>query len=121
MSRFILDENVVILAQLGEDDHGNKDPACSDLVASIIEICHTIVVDDILWDKCFEQLNRPANQLQRMGPHLLRILLDALRIPGKIEGIGRTAPPFEREGDIPSGSLDDAHVVRLAVATGARS
>ena len=118
-SSFILDENVVILAQKGEDDHGNDNLVCSDLVAQIIEICHTIVVDDVLWDKWFDQLNRPEHQLPQMGPHLLRILWNALRISNKIKGIGRTSPSFKDEGKIPIGSQKDTYIVRLAVESGA--
>ena len=119
MPSFILDENVVILAQKGEDDHGNNNLVCSDLVTQIIEICHTIVVDDVLWDKYFDQLNRPANQLPQMGPHLLRILWNALRISNKVRGVGRTSPPFKEERYIPTGSQKDTYIVRLAVESGA--
>ena len=46
--RFILDENVVILAQQGRDEYGNTNLRCADLLQQVIEICHTIVVDDVL-------------------------------------------------------------------------
>ena len=35
---FILDENIVILAQQGLDEYGNPDPRCADLIQQIIEI-----------------------------------------------------------------------------------
>ena len=118
-SQFILDENVVILAQKGEDARGHLDPVCADLVASIIEICHTIVVDDVLWGKYLSQLDILANQLPGIGPHLIRLLKGATQMPGKIEGFGRTASSFEGEGDIPPGSVKDTYLVRLAVESGA--
>ncbi len=118
MPRFILDENVVILAQQGLDEEGVPIPVCAELVQRIIEICHTIVVDDILWDKFDEQLNRPGYQLPQMGPHLLRVLWTALTIANKVDGLGHTAPPFDEEGSIPPGSTDDTHIVRLAVESG---
>ncbi len=117
--RFILDENVVILAQQGLDERGNPSPVCAELVRRIIEICHTIVVDDVLWDKFDGQLNRPGYQLPQAGPNLLRVLWNALTIVNKIDGLGSTAPPFGEEGLIPSGSIDDTYIVRLAVEFGA--
>ena len=117
--RFILDENVVILAQQGLDEHGNPSPVCADLIQQIIEICHTIVVDDVLWDKMFAQLNRPEHYYPQPGPSLLRAFLNALQIDGKIVGLGHTSSPFDEELDIPSGSQDDTYLVRLAVETGA--
>ena len=117
--RFILDENVVILAQQGQDEHGNINPTCAELIQQIIQICHTIVVDDVLWDKYYAQLNRPAHHHSFQGPFLLRVLWDALTVSGKVDGLRHTAPTIDDEGSIPSGSQDDAHLVRLAVETGA--
>ena len=57
---FILDENIVILAQQGLDEYGNPNSGCANLIQQIIEICHTLVVDDVLWDKFVEQLYRPG-------------------------------------------------------------
>ena len=99
--RFILDENVVILAQQGLDEKGAPSPVSAELVQRIVEICHTIVVDDILWEKLDEQLNRPGYQLPQAGPHLLRVLWNALTIANKVDGLGHTAPSFDEEGSIP--------------------
>lgn len=118
-TRFILDENVVILAQKGEDDHGNKDINCLDLVTSIIEICHTITVDDVLWEKYDEQLNRASNQIPQVGAYLMSLLWNALMMPNKIEGTGHIAPAFNEELLIPPGSTKDTYIVRLTVETGA--
>ena len=117
--RFILDENVVILAQQGLDEKGAPSPVSAELVQRIVEICHTIVVDDILWEKLDEQLNRPGHQLPQAGPHLLRVLWNALTTANKVDGLGHTAPSFDEEGSIPPGSLDDTYIVRLAVESGA--
>ena len=113
--RFILDENVVILAQRGLDQNDQPNSVCSDLVQQIIEICHTIVVDDVLWDKFDDQLNRPGYYHPQLGPHLIRTLWNALTIPDKVNGLGHTSPSFDDEGDIPPGSVDDMDIVRLAV------
>ena len=115
--RFILDENVVILAQRGLDEYGNDNLVCADLLRQIIEICHTIVVDDTLWFKLDDQLNSPAYHHPELGPFLMRVLWNALTIPGKIDGLGHTASSFDREAVIPAGSQDDTYLVRLAVET----
>ena len=117
--RFILDENVVILAQQGLDERGNLSPVCAELVQQIIKICHTIVVDDVLWGKFDEQLNRPGYQLPQAGPVLFRVLCNALATASKVDGLGHTASSFSEEGSIPPGSIDDAYIVRLVVESGA--
>ena len=117
--RFILDENIVILAQQGLDEYGNVNPVSADLVQQIIEICHTLVVDDVLLNKYIEQLNRPGHHHPDMGPFLIRALINALTVAEKVDGLGHTAPVFDDEGLIPAGSQDDTYLVRLAVETGA--
>ena len=117
--RFILDENIVILAQQGLDEYGNANPACASLILQIIEICHTIVVDDVLWGKYDAQLYRPGHHHPNMGPFLTLVLRNALMTSEKVNGFGHTAPVFDDEGSIPDGSQDDTYLVRLAVETGA--
>lgn len=117
--RFILDENVVICAQLGVDQHNDPSHICADLIQQIIEICHTLVVDDALWDRYEEQLHRPRHAHPTLGPFLMRVLWNALTTAGKVDWLGRTASSFDDEGVIPTGSRDDTFIVRLAVETGA--
>ena len=117
--RFILDENVVICAQMGVDEKGNASPVCADLLERIIEICHTIVVDDVLWKKYEEQLYRRGHGPPELGTYLMRVLWNAVVTDGKVVGFGREAPSFADEMSIPPGSRDDAFIVRLAVETGA--
>ena len=114
---FILDENVVILAQQGLDVDGNTNPECADLIQQIIEICHTIVVDDVLWEKYDEQLNHPGYHHPNLGSFLIRSLYNALTVSEKVDGLGHTAPNMDDEGSIPKGSQDDTYLVRLAVET----
>ena len=117
--RFILDENVVICAQLGVDQNGNPDLVCADLIQQIIEICHTVVVDSTLWSKYEEQLYRPRHEVPRLGPVFMLVLRNALFTSGKVEGFGHDTSSFDDEGLIPAGSRDDTFIVRLAVKTGA--
>ena len=117
--RFILDENVVILAQQGLDEDGNPNADCLELISSIIEICHTIVADQTLLEKYLNQLNRPGYAHPTLGQHLLRILSNAFTIDGKVVGFGHIAPSFDEEPSIPPSSTDDTYIVRLAVESGA--
>ena len=117
--RFILDENVVILAQQGKDDRGDDSLVCYDLVRDIIDICHILVADDILWDKYIDQLRRSRYQDPHGGPVMLRLLFNALSIPNKIERLADNAPVFSGEEAIPAGSQDDKYLVQLCVETGA--
>lgn len=117
--RFILDENILILAQKEENDVGERDTTCRQLLDDIIEICHTIVFDPVLWDKHFQQL-RSLPPHQPCGPRsVLRLLLLATQVDGKIANTRENAVPFPEENQIPQGSQDDVLMVRLALETGA--
>ena len=117
--RFILDENVIICAQTGFNDRQELDATCSSLVAEIIRICHTLVIDTNLWDIYQDQLSRRRNQPTVVGSNLLPVLANAIQITGKYDGFERgAAPPFAGEELISQGSQDDLSVtVRLAVET----
>ena len=117
--RFILDENIVILAQTGTDDHENPDSVCHDLVTGIIDICHSIVADDELWRRYQQQLYNRANQRLNIGPDIMMTLSLAMSREDKVERLPHDAVPFEGEASIPAGSQDDTFLVRLAVETGA--
>ena len=115
--QFILDENVIILAQRKEDPQGNSDATCLSLLLQIINICHTIVVDVNLWTKYQQQLGRiPAAGFG--PPNLFHVIQGARQRAGKFSFL-ENAPPFPEETNIPQGSQDDTEIVRLAVATGA--
>ena len=117
--RFILDENVVIFAQSSLDETGNPDSTCTDLIQQIINICHSIVVDDTLWDKYVDHLYRPANFGIDDGPWLMRAFYNLFRTDEKLVGLTHNAPGFPEEASIPQGSQDDTFIVRVAVESGA--
>ena len=112
--RYILDENVMILAQKGENDQGQRDNACLDLITQIIRICHTIVLDSILIEKYYRQLNGLRDNDYQIGPQILSVLNNAFRTEGKID-IRKASPSFPEEESIPDGSTDDTPIIRLAV------
>ena len=116
--RFILDENVVILAQKRENDQEEADSTCLDLLTQIITVCHTIVVDFNLWDKYQHQLGVRSRIGAQAGPLVLALLNRARHTAGKVDFTDNSAP-FPEEVDIPQGSQDDVPIVRLAVETGA--
>lgn len=117
--RFILDENIVILAQMRKNDNDEPDSTCLDLFNQIIAICHTIVLDPDLWNRYHHQLSQPRHQEPQVGLRLLRPFRKAVRMAGKVDVRPHNALPFPEEADIPQGSQDDVPIVRLAVETGA--
>ena len=120
-SRYILDENVVIFAQNRRDEYENPSLVCSDLVEQIIDgPFRTLVVDDVLWEKYEDQLYDHSYHHAELGPHLMTKLWETLQVPGKIEGLGHSAPSFPEEDDIPPGSQDDKFIVQLAVEEAGR-
>ena len=120
-ARCILDENVAIYAQRGLDQNDIPNLDCTDLVNRMIDDeFHTIVVDDVLWDKYADQLNNPAYYRSELGPFLMIRLWELLQTPGKVDGLGHIAPEFPEENAIPPGSRDDVFIVRLAVEEAAK-
>ena len=115
--RFVLDENILILAEKGENDRGESDPTCLDIYTQIITICHTLVVDPALWGKYQSQLSPSGNIGFREGYRILAVLDSASRVPGKLE-FRPGASAFPEEESIPQGSQDDVPIVRLVVETG---
>ena len=116
ISRYILDENVVIYAQRGLNEYDQPDPVSRRLFDRIAnEEAFAFYVDDVLWDKYDQQLNSPAHYHAEEGAYAMLRLWESLQIPGKIDGLGHTAPPFPEENGIPPGSQDDVFIVRLAV------
>ena len=114
--RFILDENTLILAQKQENDRGDYDLTCLNLLNGILESGHSLVVDYGLWAKYQSQLSG-LPEASPGFPHILRTLSGAYSV-GKLD-ILPNAPLFPEETNIPQGSQDDKEIVRLAVATGA--
>ena len=66
-------------------------------------------------DNYDDQLNNPSFQDAAFVPYLMIRLWDLLLIPGKVDGLGHTAPDFPEEHSVPPGSQDDVFLIRLAV------
>ena len=114
--RFILDENVVILAQKRENDRGEHEPSCYNLLQGILESNHSLLADFLLWSRYQSQLSG-LTVTSPEYPHVLMTLGRAYQF-GQID-IRENAPSFPEESHIPQGSQDDKEIVRLAVDTGA--
>ncbi|MCI0440894.1 MAG: hypothetical protein L0177_17445 [Chloroflexi bacterium] len=114
--RYILDENVVILAQRGQNERGEQDYACRELITRIIRICHSIVFDPILREKYLRQVNRIRTGETQDDFRVLSTIVNASRVEGKVI-MRPVALPFPEETAIPQGSQDDRYIVRLAVET----
>lgn len=56
--RFVPDENVVILAGLGEDDHGNEDDTCMRLLLTVRQRCHSFALCSVVEGKLSGQADR---------------------------------------------------------------
>ena len=116
--RYILDENVVIYAQRGENEQGEPDSTCMSLIEQIIDICHTLVIDPNLWDKYNHQLSLQRHAHPQAGFRLIPVIAHAVRMAGTVDIRHNNAAPFSEESTIPRGSQDDVELVRLAVETG---
>ncbi len=112
--QYILDENVVILAQRGQNDIGERDLTCQELITRIIRICHSIVFDPVLREKYLRQLNRIRTGETQDDFRVLSTIVNASRVEGKVI-MRPVAVPFPEETSIPPGSRDDREIVRLAV------
>ena len=99
---------------------GAPSPVSAELVQRIVEICHTIVVDDILWEKLDEQLNRPGYQLPQMQELTYSVFFGTpLRSPTRWTGWVILRLPSMKRGRFHPGATDDTYIVRLAVESGA--
>lgn len=115
--QFILDENVIIYAQRGENEFGESDETCMRLIEQIIEICHSLVLDPNLWSKYYQQLSQQGHAHPQAGHRLIRVITGAAQMDGKVNIQSGNATPFSEEDTIPQGSQDDKEIVRLAVET----
>lgn len=123
-SRFILDENVIILAQKQQDDRGVADLTCLRLVQLIIGNHHAFMgVDYSLWRKYHKQLNGlphhsvvPPRLLSRLNHAGVGPPNDAGQWTYKVTLLP-DAPDFREEPAIQQHGAVDVAIVRLAVAT----
>lgn len=115
--KFVLDENVLILAQKQEDEHGNPDDTCLRLFNHIAKSSHSLVLDSGIWQKYHSQLFA-LRQVDYQTPHVLHTLRDLSANPEKL--IFETNPAeLPEEASLSSKAMDNVEFIRRAVASGA--
>lgn len=105
----ILDENVIILSAKAENDNGQDDIACTQLLMKILENRDCIRCNNELLGNYFEQLE----QIKRTNPSTAYTvkLLNLLRTSGLISIWTGATSPVINESKLPT---DDIYIVRLA-------
>ena len=120
---YIPDENIIILAQNQQDDQGNPDLTCLQLIQKILDTptAH-ILVDENIWGKYWQQARKQGFHSSRHNL-LLELIIAGFgppdpdgSWPNKVTLLPN-APGFPEETRIPAGSQDDLQFVRLAVQT----
>lgn len=112
---FVIDEDVFLFAQKGEDDKGNVDITASKLVHDIFYNCHAIAVNYQLEKKYSQKMSALQKSGKLIGVNILGLIHQAFSNPNKGKWI-QDVRKIECEGEIPK---DDLYLVRLAVNTGA--
>lgn len=71
---FVLDENVIVLAQTLRDENGQDDPTCRDLLQAMLLNCHSLVLAyPSMWAKYGRQVSILGVYTEVMG--ILRSML----------------------------------------------
>ena len=120
---YIPDENIIILAHQQEDERGNPDPTCLQLLQRLLKTPEVhIVLDHSLWAKYRNQAQKQRFHSDLRNP-IHEIFIAGIGPPDpdgswpyKITLL-ENAPCFPEETKIPAGSQDDLQIVRLAVHT----
>jgi hypothetical protein len=112
---FVIDEDVFLFAQKGEDDKGNLDVTAIKLVLDIFYNCHSIVIDDILWGKYCHKMAALQKNSKLLGVNILGLIRQGFSNPNKGKWI-QNVRTIDCESTIPE---DDRYLVRLAVSAGA--
>jgi len=110
-NRFVLDENVIVSADTLVDENGNDDASSLNLLTSIITICHSIVVDELLikkYMKKFKQLEMDSRGVR--SPVVVRLIVSLQSNSSKYQ-VETGVPALKGEEELPE---DDRPLVRLA-------
>lgn len=71
---FVLDENIIVLAQKGEHEHGEPDPTCLALLRAILDNCHALVLHERSWPRYSSQISTLQRQRVPLVPGVMSIL-----------------------------------------------
>jgi hypothetical protein len=75
---FVLDENIIVLAQRAEDERGRPDPACLELLLAIESNCHALVIGQSFWERYGGQVKRLQRRRVPLIPRVMAIIQSLL-------------------------------------------
>jgi hypothetical protein len=75
---FVLDENIIVFAQKGENEHGEPDTVCLQLILDIERNCHALVLGESFWGKYSGQVRALERQRVPLVPRVMAIVRSLL-------------------------------------------
>lgn|GEM_PF-2130730 len=117
---FVLDENIVILAQKMEDESGHPDPACWELLRAIEANCHSLVFTQAVWERWMSQLSTLLRPRQKtfLTPNVLEIVQSLFTNAAKDSRFIQDDEVSSVDGldDLPHVDIGDRDFVRAAAS-----
>lgn len=71
---FVLDENIIVFAQKGENEHGEPDTVCLQLIQAIERNCHALVIGESFWGRYSGQVRALERQRVPLVPRVMAII-----------------------------------------------
>lgn len=75
---FVLDENILVLAAKTENERGEPDPTCLELIRAIEEHCHALVLTGTSWGRYSSHMKDLGWQRTMIVPGIMAILRSLL-------------------------------------------
>ena len=115
---FVLDENIIVLAQKREDDRGEPDPTSLEVIRSIISNCHSLVFSDEIWGRYSRQIRALERQRVPLVPRVMAIIKSLLVDASKDTRVvgGPQLPQIEALNGLEGVDEGDQDFVRAAAA-----
>lgn len=110
---FVVDEDVFIFAQKGENNKGDLDITASTFVQNIFYFCHAIALDNTLEEKYSQKMSAIQKSGKLIGVNFLGLINSARHNPNKVRFIQSVPKKLECENSVKD---DDRYLVRLSVA-----
>jgi hypothetical protein len=114
---FVLDENIIILAQEQRNDRGERDSTCLDLLTRIADNCHSFVLTSAAWAMYAAQIKRLQLQGIPLTPRVLAIVRSMLADATKdTRYADNELPDIPDLAGLPGVDKGDALFVRIAAS-----
>lgn len=75
---FVLDENVIVFAQKGENAQGDLDPTCLELLWAIERQCHSVLLTAGIWAKYSRHIDGLSHSPQLSRPVVMPLIKSLL-------------------------------------------